>query len=822
MTARSQREVAATMPRSLVALLAWAAGGALLILLLSQLPATHTVDVGGFDAAYVQGFHDPERDDSEAQRALLAGSSGTARWSRPSAALLFPQAGLPGSVTLRLRGWREQSPPPEVVLLLNGATELARFRATGDWEERSVPISGGWLKATDFFVELRSTPATLADGREVGVLLDRAVYHVGPGPTLSYPSQLAYGAAVGALLWALLRKPTTDDRRLVQARYSAPLRQQAIGYRLSAIGYDRRILGYLLLYGLLWLLLYRLQPALYPYPLRALPPLTVLGLAGLLALRDGPRLAARAPWLVSVAAPVALICGWTALTLLVAQGHVTLARPGVENDFRVFATRATLAQVFSADGFYNLGYPLLLWLARPFFDGNAFLAGRLVAALSGAALLGAGYWLARTLLPPGPALLALLALALNGFVAQYALYVGSDMPFAACVGLCVAALVASKGRVSLVALAGLFGGLAFLMRHLGLVLLPWGLLALALVAFTRPRQSDGSLLSTDATDVRPIFGPARVLGSFALAFLLASAPQLIINTLQAGQPLYNQQAKNIWLAVYGGTDWGRWDEAPNTIGLAEVVLRDPARFLANWWRNLVAYSGSGAEDTSEFGRALQLRLLGWPANWLAAAGLLAWLWQALVGRWRSVGSARQVARRSLLLLILIYVAAVSTAFALQRFFLPLAPIYAVAAGWLLWRLAQGGRRLLGVGLVLVVLLWGGYAAGTRYVLAGQPADEVAAVQMVQAFAPPEARIAARVAGRLPLAKYSAIAHRVVAWPIGSDLAAPIAAADLLAARAAGATYLLWDEAAGPPPLPSPDAARVATSPRYALYRLDLQ
>ena len=524
----------------------------------------------------------------------------------------------------------------------------------------------------------------------------------------------------------------------------------------------------------------------------------------------------RAPWLVGVAAPVALICGWTALTLLAAQGHVTLARPGVENDFRVFATRATLAQVFSADGFYNLGYPLLLWLARPFFDGNAFLAGRLVAALSGAALLGAGYWLARTLLPPGPALLALLALALNGFVAQYALYVGSDMPFAACVGLCVAALVASKGRVSLVALAGLFGGLAFLMRHLGLVLLPWGLLALALVAFTRPRQSDDPL----APPLAPPLAALQPLGSFALAFLLASAPQLIINTLQSGQPLYNQQAKNIWLAVYGGTDWGRWDEAPNTIGLAEVVLRDPARFLENWWRNLVAYSGSGAEDTSEFGRALQLRLLGWPANWLAVAGLLAWLWQALVGRWRSVGSARQVARRSLLLLILIYVAAVSTAFALQRFFLPLAPIYAVGTGWLLWRLAQGGRRLLGVGLVLIVLLWGGYGAGARYVLAGQPADEVSAVQMVQAFAPPEARIAARVAGRLPLAKYSPIAHRMVAWPVGSDLAVPITAANLAEARAAGATYLLWDEAAGPPPLPSPDAARVATSPRYTLYRLD--
>ena len=126
-----------------------------------------------------------------------------------------------------------------------------------------------------------------------------------------------------------------------------------------------------------------------------------------------------------------------------------------------------------------------------------------------------------------------------------------------------------------------------------------------------------------------------------------------------------------------------------------------------------------------------------------------------------------------------------------------------------------------MGLVLIVLLWGGYGAGARYVLAGQPADEVAAVQMVQAFAPPEARIAARVAGRLPLAKYSPIAHRMVDWPVGSDLAVPITAASLAEARAAGATYLLWDEAAGPPPLPSPDAARVATSPRYTLYRLDL-
>jgi 4-amino-4-deoxy-L-arabinose transferase-like glycosyltransferase len=779
--------------------LALAALGALLILLLTQIPAAHRVDVGGFDAAYLQGFHDPE----PAGVPALTGGDGSARWTRPSAALLLPQAGLPGTVTLRLRGWREAGPPPEVVLLLNGQVELARFQAGGAWEERSVAVTGGWLKATDFFVEIRSAPATLADGREVGVLVDRAVYTVGPGLLAPYPAQLLYGAAVGLLLALLI-----------------PRRRPA----LAAVA--------LLAYGLVWLVLYRLQPPLYPYPLRAFPPLAVLALAAALVVRDGPRLAARAPWLVGRALPAAVVAGWTATTLLAARGHVTLSRPGVENDFRVFATRETLPQIFSADGFYNLGYPLLLWLARPLAEGNAFLAGRLLAALCGAAFLAAGYWLARALLPASPALVALLALALSAFVAQYGLYVGSDMPLAASAALCLAALAwacradtGRRHRLALVALAGLSGGLAFLMRHPGLLLLPWG--ALALLA----------LLPADGWRLR-LAAP----GLYALAFLLAITPQLAVNLAEAGDPLYNQQAKNIWLAVYGGGDWGRWEEAPNDIGLAEVLLRDPGRFLENWGRNMAGYAGSGAEDTSEFGRAIQLRLLGWPANWLAVAGLLGWLLlalRALKGRSsgpspagdlgsaptpHALGAQRPTPHAlgyplALLALVALYVAAVSTAFTLQRFFLPLAPIYAAAAGWALWRLAGGGRALLGAALALVVVLWGGFGAGASYVLANQPADEVAAVAMVQAAAP-DAPIAARVAGRLPLAKYSALAHQVVDWPVGSDLAAPVTAADLAAARAAGADFLLWDEASGLPPLSDPEAARVAASGRYALYRLD--
>jgi 4-amino-4-deoxy-L-arabinose transferase-like glycosyltransferase len=795
--------------------LALAALGALLVLLLSQLPAAHAVDVGGHDAAYTQGFYDPE----PAGVPPLAGGDGSARWSRPSAALLFPQAGLPGAVTVRLRGWRESGPPPEVALLLNGETELARFRATGDWEERTVPVTGGWRKATDFFVEVRSTPAALADGREVGVLVDRASYRVGPGLVVPYPAQLAYGAAAGLLL-ALLLRPAPGERR-GRGALLAP----ALG--LAA-------------YGLAWLLLYRLQPPLYPYPLRALPPLTVLALGAALAVRDGPRLAARAPWLVGAALPAAVIAAWTAATLLAAQGHVTLARPGVENDFRVFATRETLAQVLSADGFYNLGYPLLLWLARPLFDGNAFLAGRLVAALAGAATLAGGYWLARALLPPGPALAALVALALSALVAQYGLYVGSDMPFAAALALCVAAVVAAgggdrggggdtgrrghgeggtrgqgeRGALALAVVGGVFGGVAFLIRHPGLLLLPWGALALLALRW-RGGEPWGRRLAA------PL--------AFCLAFLVAMAPQVAVNTAQAGRPLYNQQAKNIWLAVYGGTDWGRWDEAPNEITLAEVVLRDPARFLANWWGNVVGYTGSGAEDTSEFGRAIQLRLLGWPANWLAVAGLLGWMYLGVQKATRRPGMSgaaeptradpHRGLRRflALLALVALYVAAVSTGFTLQRFFLPLAAVYAAAAGWALWRLAGGGRALLGVTLALAVVLWGGRGAGAGYVLATQPADEVAAVRLVQAQLPPGEPLAARISARVPLDKYSAVAHLFSPWPAGADTDREVTPADLADLAGRGVRYLLWDEAAGPPPAP---AALVASSGRYGLYRIE--
>jgi hypothetical protein len=942
------RPLATTLRRFFLASAGYFFAASLIFFLLAQLPVSHSIDIGGRDAAYVQAFGEGLKiQDSGLRSSVPFATSderaGSARWTRASSVLLLPLAGEPAEITLRLQGWPESITQPRVSLWLNGSQQLDDFIASADWQERRVAIRSGQLKLSDFFIEIRSETMVLPDGQEVGVLLDHVAYRVNP-PTMPAPSQLLLGGLAGTLLFALrYRRQETTDRRqqtgdnrqeTTDRRQQTGDRRQQTGDRRQQTG-DRRqqtgdkglanpsdelinippfatktprplcalrfqqqvsVLGVLALIGLGWLLLYRMQPPLLNYPWRSYLMTVNSALAGLVALRYSPGLAQRFPALLRMVLPALVIGGWLAAILLNANDHVTLARPGVENDFRVFATRESLAQIFSADGFYNLGYPLLLWLLRPLYDGNAFLAARLAAALSGGVLLVSTYLLARCMLQAGAALVALLVAALSTMVAQYALYVGSDMPFAACVTLCIALIAFAidrtqnselrtqnfertasamqkqqvlgsrfsvlGSRFSVLFLAGVAGGCAFLMRHLGLVLLPWGVLVIAFATLfpheeheglTRPSlPSPGSRLSSRL---------ARLLSrntlAFVLGFVLAMLPQLIVNTTQTGQPLYSQQAKNIWFAVYAGSDWARWDEAPNDIALSEIVLQDPPRFFGNWYRNVIAFFGSGGEDTSEFGRAIQLRLLGFPANWLAVAGMLAWI--ALIGlRIQDPGlrsssalqqassdttghnclapflqsftrSASSATHTALLLFVALYVLSVSVAFVLDRFFLPLVPIYAVAAGWIVGRLAglrtQNAERRtqkfetgLLLALVLAVVLWGGFANGVRYVLGTQPADEVAAIELVQANVG-DALLATRMSDRTPLAKYSALAHRIVDWPGASAVQAEVSVADIETARLAGARFLLWEESFGTAPLPDPDAALIGSAGRYRLYRL---
>jgi len=326
---------------------------------------------------------------------------------------------------------------------------------------------------------------------------------------------------------------------------------------------------------------------------------------------------------------------------------------------------------------------------------------------------------------------------------------------------------------------------------------------------------------------------------FTLAFLLTISPQLIVNLRDTGSPLFNQQAKNVWQGVYADGDWERWATTGNDISLGRVIAQDPARFAANWWANVRGFIGTGGEDTREFGQATQLRLLSFPANWLAVAGLLGWLLVSFRQLRPGVRSQEPGVRSddlpprailSLLAWVALYVVTISIGLAPQaRFFLPLAPIYALAAAWMITRLqpeavlmrsiARNGALLIGI--ALLALLWGGFATGTAYVTRvraafddtapGQPADEVAAAQLVLRTLRSDERLVLEpprdsIDG-LSLGKYSAIADRVVPTPATDDLAA---------LRATGAGYLLRATTRGP----APDGlAAVGSAGGYTLYTI---
>lgn len=770
---QSTLPVAPTRFRWLIQALLWSIGGLLLIALAYQVPARHTVQVGLDDAAYTQGFNDPAN-----RWGVIDPSSATDapfRWSRDQSFLIFPQIGLPATATIRWRALRPQGAPlPTVRVLLNGAQELGTFPATGDWETHTFTIAGGLLKANDLFLELRTVPAIEVDGELRGVQVDRATLATSGWPVLPYPAQLVYGTAAIVFGTALARRRS-------------------------------RQLGIALAIALAFLLLYRLQ--LTPYPLRTLPPLLAFTLGAIVAMRAVPLLGdrARARLLSAFALGGAAI--WLGWLLLTARGHVTLSVPGVERDFPVFATRAAAllcqagetACVLRADGFYQLGYPLLLWLIQPLTSMNAFLAGRLIAALSGLLLLLATWWLGLALVAHdrrgGGALLALALLALSPLVVQYALYVSTDMPFAACWIVGLAALLAPRALTSRrAALAGLLCGLAFLIRHPGLVLLPFGWIAL-------------TVLSDVPGAARRLIDrvPWRLCGWFTLGWLLAVAPQIVVNIADTGSPLYSQQAKNIWLAVYGNTDFsGRWNAAANDVALSQIVLADPPRFFGNWWRNLQAFVGTGAEDTREFGTAIGLRLLGFPANWLALIGLGIWIWR---------GDRRQ---RLLAFGSAIYVLGVGVGFVLPRFFLPLAPLWALAAVTpillltdVVTRRLQGSRLSLsrsqwqaGLSLVLLALLAGGPSIGARYVLDHQPPDAVAVVQTLLPRLQPADRVLLALQAGDPLGNASALAHR----RSPSDQTT--------------AQYVVWSAQAGEQPALAQGREPLATFGPYSIFALE--
>lgn len=707
----------------------WLGFGVLLIVLAYQLPVRQQVAIGYDDAGYVQGFADATN-----RWGIVTDTTGTStayRWSGSSSVLLFPQVGLPARATIRLRGWRpEGEEAPSVRVLLNGRELLGTIATSTTWEEHSFTISSGLAKPQDVFLQLETDSVTIIGSAARGVQVDRAVFETTGWPIMPYPGQVAGGALATLLVAALIRR-----------------------WRWSVLVASALAVGFVLVY----------RVGILPFAVRSYW-LVVCGVltVGLLAQSVGhPNLFVTLPahWKTRLVDGIALsvVAVWTGVLVRMARAHVVLSLPGVEKDFRVFATRSdawwcapgpfdgTANCVWRADGFYQLGYPALVWALRPFTDDNPFLAAQIIALMCGAIVLGATYLIARTFLGTVPALLALLMVALNRWTTAYSLYVGTDMPFAAACAVALLALLTMRGRAARIVVAGLACGAAFAIRHPGIVLVPLGCLWLW---FDR-----GVNVGNQPSLRRWLVWSGLLIAGF----MIASLPQIVVNVLDTGNPLYSQQAKNIWLAVYGNTDWNRWREARDDLALSDVILHDPGRFISNWWGNLRAFWGTGSEDTSEFGRALGLRLLAFPANLLAIAGVVAW-----IGR----GNRKE---RWLMLVAITYTAAIAVGFLLPRFCLPLVPIAALAAAdvarriwWRHHRVAQSrmARQIAVAGCcVVVTLLATSVGSGEREVLGNQDGAATQVVALINQTFGPNERFAAYLPADDFLAKYSAIAHR---------------------------------------------------------------
>jgi len=348
-------------------------------------------------------------------------------------------------------------------------------------------------------------------------------------------------------------------------------------------------------------------------------------------------------------------------------------------------------------GFHPVGYLALLRLGLV-LGADVARYGQLLSWLGSVVALLAVYTVLHRLTKRATfALAGVVLLSLHPFFRFQALQEGTDMLAAGLQLAALALMLAGEGRsrrsqLLWVGTAGVALGAAYLVRYTALTLGP----VLMLYLWWRERENGRAALPP--------------MSALAGAFVLVALPQLLASALVTGNPLYNEQARNVWFGLYGAFDWtANWQRIPPGITFAEILRADPAGFLAHWageFGRFLAYDPhSYAGDPLGLERRVTL--------WEPLANHVAWL----------AGSAlllvdRRLSRPQIALLLgaLFFPAmAASMAWLFTRFLLvPLAlqaVVIVLAVGHIGGRLASTERARMGAALVLLAVivllfLWG--------------------------------------------------------------------------------------------------------------------
>jgi hypothetical protein len=340
-------------------------------------------------------------------------------------------------------------------------------------------------------------------------------------------------------------------------------------------------------------------------------------------------------------APYVLIAVWSAAAI-----YISIQNPAVGlSDMFGFIPRAESLSFRSlspwVNGLYPLGYPLALkWLSL--LTGDYVVAGRIISLLCAIVSLVLVARLGGHLFGSSVALAAVMVCVTNPVFMTFATISSTDMPAAALLllGVYWACRFNPTGRLWLLFAAGAAIGAAYLIRYTALTVVP----AILLFFWIEPEGSWRSRLKRSAV--------------FALGFLVAAAPQLVLSALAQGNPFYNLQARNVYFGMFGHRNWGHNMPAARSMGhLSEIVVQHPVLFLRHWFRNLL--------------QVPSLNLIQFPLNLLAYGGLLFSL-------------RHRRSRNQVLLLILVLVAftaAVCMAFPSSRLLLFPTLILSLTAGY---------------------------------------------------------------------------------------------------------------------------------------------
>lgn len=671
----------------------------MLFWLMCMIPTHHHIDIGGYDSAYVQGFFDQQAIPPE------FATTGNARWSRADAAIIIPQLGIPTNFAITTIAPTRKA----LTLITNNTTTVSHTTVTTQWQTVTGTITDGYTKPFSLFLtfDTPTAPWQKGDLRQVGVLVDTIDIWT-PWFALPYPAQIVWVGLLSLLL-GIWSKPLLTHMQWQIIAGIAPALLAAITWRWQFP---------------------------YPYPIPSSLAYGCALVAGLIVVRHWQWITTRWAWWSDALTCVA-ISSWWLLVLWSQRAHVTLAVPGVEKDFRAFASRSeALATVLQADPFYNIGYPFILWAIQRLTASSAFDAARWWAVIVAGLALLSSWWLARTLIGRGWDALLVLCVAGSGLFVQYSLLIGSDMTFTWLCTLTMALVVAAPPRKRWWWVgAGAVAGLAYLVRHTGMILI------ITCGIWMLYQQRHGKL-------------GWYQLGLFAAGCLLMASPQLWVNVRDTGVLLFNYQAKNSWLAVYGNMDWGRWNDVPDSIGLTTIILNNPLQFMQSWWQNISNVIGSGA-TSAEYERALWQRLLSVPTNWASMAGIVA----IIPVVWR-----RKFDANGLLLLLwaVIFVVISAVAFILPRFLLPLVIVAAYTATWVTQQYSTTFRINWRILFIIMLTVWqiSNITSAIRTTLGQQPSDEQAVLQYL-IDTHPTAHLAFAVPSESPIGKYSALSQQRV-------------------------------------------------------------